>query len=399
MAPTADDFRARLRAAWARSDAIFSWIAPEALLDRPIALRHPFVFYLGHLPAFAWNQIAKGVLGRGALDAGFDVLFERGIDPADETAAATTVRAAWPERAAIERYRDRVREAILAAVDGVLAIGASDVLAERGRVLSLVLEHEWMHHETLLYMVQALRHDRKRPPPGWDATLAPSPIEGSSAPRPISPGRVVLGARFEEVDFGWDNEFPETPVDVAAFEIDAVPVRNAAFARFVDAGGYARRELWDAEGWAWRERAGMAAPIGWSGEGVKRRVRALFADVPWAKARDWPASVSYAEATAFARFVGRRLPTEPEVRRAAAAFDVAGNGWEWTSTPFAPFPGFTAWARTYPGYSADFFDGRHRVLLGHSFATEPALRRPSFRNWFQPHYPYVFSKFRTVRET
>ena len=76
--------------------------------------------------------------------------------------------------------------------------------------------------------------------------------------------------------------------------------------------------------------------------------------------------------------------------------DLVGDGWEWTETPFGPFDGFQAWARTYPGYSKDFFDGKHFVLLGASWATDHALIRRSFRNWFQPHYPYVFSKFRTV---
>jgi formylglycine-generating enzyme required for sulfatase activity len=73
-----------------------------------------------------------------------------------------------------------------------------------------------------------------------------------------------------------------------------------------------------------------------------------------------------------------------------------GNGWEWTLSPFAPFPGFEPMPR-YPGYSADFFDGRHFVLRGGSWATDAALLRPGFRNWFQPHYPYVFSKFRCAR--
>jgi formylglycine-generating enzyme required for sulfatase activity len=76
--------------------------------------------------------------------------------------------------------------------------------------------------------------------------------------------------------------------------------------------------------------------------------------------------------------------------------DLIGNGWEWTTSPFAPFPGFTAWARTYPGYSADFFDGHHKIILGGSWATDLALSRRSLRNWFQPHYPYVFATFRTV---
>ena len=142
VATSADGFRERFREAWARTDEIFSWVAPDALLERPIALRHPFAFYLGHLPAFAANQILSGVLGRPPLDAALGTLFERGIDPADEAHAAKSRRDSWPERATIEAYRDRVRAAVLDAVDDLLAIGPRDVLAGRGRVLRLVLEHE-----------------------------------------------------------------------------------------------------------------------------------------------------------------------------------------------------------------------------------------------------------------
>jgi gamma-glutamyl hercynylcysteine S-oxide synthase len=138
----------------------------------------------------------------------------------------------------------------------------------------------------------------------------------------------------------------------------------------------------------------------------------------------WPVYVSHAEASAYARWKGRRLMTEPEFHRAAegaaaghhdfAGFDpvavgsypgtasrwgvhdLIGNGWEWTSTVFAPFEGFVP-MRSYPEYSADFFDGRHYVMKGASPATAAELVRPSFRNWFRANYPYVYAKFRTAR--
>jgi iron(II)-dependent oxidoreductase len=147
---------------------------------------------------------------------------------------------------------------------------------------------------------------------------------------------------------------------------------------------------------------------------------------------DTPVYVSQAEASAYARWKGRRLMTEPEFHRAAygsrdgvaataqapegfydfagfdpvpvgafppspfGAFDLVGNGWEWTSTVFAPFGGFVPMA-SYPEYSADFFDRQHYVLKGASPATARELVRPSFRNWFRANYPYVYAKFRTVR--
>jgi formylglycine-generating enzyme required for sulfatase activity len=155
----------------------------------------------------------------------------------------------------------------------------------------------------------------------------------------------------------------------------------------------------------------------------------------------WPVYVSHAEASAFARWSGARLPTEPEFQRAAygtpdgerphpwgfaeatdreGVFDFAswdpqpagsrpkgasawgvedlvGNGWEWTGTPFAPFPGFEA-MRSYPEYSADFFDGAHLVMKGASPATARELLRPTFRNWFRARYPYVYATFRCVKD-
>jgi formylglycine-generating enzyme required for sulfatase activity len=245
------------------------------------------------------------------------------------------------------------------------------------------------------------------------------------------------------VPFAWDNELDAHEVDVAAFSIDAVPVRNAEFAEFVTAGGYARREWWEPDDFAWAARRGAARPHAWVEVGGRRAVRTLAGEVPFDEAADWPVQVSYAEAAAYARWRGAALPTEAQVHRAAygtpdggvrahpwgegppgpergnfglarwapapvgsrpagaSAFGVhelVGNGWEWTRTPFAPHPGFRPWARTYPGYSRDFFDGRHRVLLGGSFATDATLLRRSFRNWFQTRYPYVFSKFRCVEE-
>jgi formylglycine-generating enzyme required for sulfatase activity len=140
---------------------------------------------------------------------------------------------------------------------------------------------------------------------------------------------------------------------------------------------------------------------------------------------DWPVYVSHEAATAYARWKGRRLMTEAEFHRAAegatpghADFagydpvpigshpattsrwgieDLIGNGWEWTSSVFGPFPGFAPMA-SYPEYSADFFDGQHYVLKGASAATARELIRPSFRNWFRGNYPFVYAKFRTVGE-
>ena len=419
-----------LEDAWKRTDRIFGFVADQALLARPIPLRQPFLFYVGHLPAFAWNHLGRGGLELPAFAPGLDALFEAGIDPPDDAEPARHDDAAlWPSLDRVLDYRDRVRSHLRAVLE-------KPALAE---ILPMVLEHELMHHETLLYMVQQLPAASKRPP----AEITAAPVTNAASPKRvrIPAGTAHLGASSDE--FLWDNERPEYDVHVEVFEIDALPVTNREFREFVAAGGYAERRHWTEDAWRWLQHTRHAMPHGWSAASGDWRVVTLFGDVPFNVAAEWPAGVTHCEAHAFTRWSGSRLPSEPEFHRAAfatpdsglrahpwgdaapapeqanlslhqwgpvpvgshplgtSAFGVqelVGNGWEWTETPFRPFPGFQPLER-YPGYSTNFFDDRHFVMLGGSWATDPRLVRRSFRNWFQPHYPYVFTKFRRVYST
>ncbi len=294
-----------------------------------------------------------------------------------------------------------------------------------------------MHHETLLYMFHRLPADAKRRPPGY------RPVVGGDPPPPaeveIPAGTATLGADPDRTRFAWDNELDPCTVDVPAFAIDVHDVSNRDYLEFVEAGGYADPSLWTPENWTWRERTGLRHPSFWVRRGGRWSWRALFDEIPLPLA--WPVYVSHAEADAYARWKGKRLPTEAEYHRAAfgmpgggerllpwgdappavahgnfglqhwdpvpvgafpagaSAFgvhDLIGNGWEWTSTVFAPFPGFTP-TPSYPRYSADFFDGGHYVMKGASPATAPELVRRSWRNWFRPRYPYPYATFRCVR--
>ena len=216
-----------LEAAWARSDALFGLLQPEALFAQPIPLRHPFVFYLGHLPAFAVNQVLRGVLEEQGLDAELDELFERGIDPHSAAAAAACTPAAWPDPARIAAYRAEARARVRAAVPRLEACDPDDPLAAGLRVLHLVLEHELMHHETLLYMLAELDAASKTRP-----TLAPGLVTGPGPDMEIvaiPAGTVTLGAHFDALPFGWDNEFPEHRVSVPRFAIDRYPVTVEQF--------------------------------------------------------------------------------------------------------------------------------------------------------------------------
>jgi ergothioneine biosynthesis protein EgtB len=424
----------------ARSRQLFDLLDPAAYYTRPIALRNPIVFYEGHLPAFSVIALLKRGLGHPGVDARMERLFERGIDPdsVDHAVPRSGAETVWPSRDEVLAYGSRADEAILDA----LAHAEFDVMGEdhramrRGEALFTALEHEAMHQETLLYMWHRLPHVQKRPPHGLRYE------RGAAAPARrtvrIPAGRATLGADRAAIVFGWDNEFDEHVVDVAAFEIDVDSVTNGDFLEFLDAGGYQKRELWSDAGWQWREQEGVTHPAFWLREGTRWHWRGMFEYIELPDS--WPVYVSFEEAAAFARWRGRRLPTEAEYHRAAfgtpdgherllpwhdpqvdatrgnfdfaswepvpsgsrpegaSAFgvnDLIGNGWEWTSTVFGPFPGFEAMA-SYPEYSADFFDGQHYVLKGASPATARELVRRSFRNWFRPNYPYVYAKFRTV---
>lgn len=434
----------RFQALWERTDRLFALIAPDAILERPIALRHPFIFYVGHLPAFAWNHVCRGLLGRPSFNARFDEVFDRGIDPdVDDPAkvhAHPEVPAEWPALRDVLEYRDRVRAQILASLDDVGDAPVTEVMAENGRVLLMALEHEQMHQETLLYMLHQLPLSRmirpaRHPDHESGDALRARPIE-------IDAGSATLGADFDGVDFGWDNEFPRVTVPVPAFEIDSTPVTNGEFLEFVERGGYDRQALWSPDDWTWKEQAGLYHPAFWRCRDDERLLRTVVDELPLASVRDWPVYVSLAEARAYARWRGSRLPTEAEFDRAAhgepgggerpfpwgvesptpthgnfhfahwsplpvgsrpsgasawGVHELVGNGWEWTETAFAPLPGFRAFIPGYPGYSADFFDAKHCVLKGASWATDSQLVRRSFRNWYQARYPYVFAKFRCVR--
>jgi len=422
--------RRALERAWERSDRLFALLAESAILAQPIPLRQPFLFYLGHFPAFAWNTLGRRVLGQAALNGSFEQLFERGIDPMGIDAYVPTTT--WPARQEVETYRDQVRSALRSA------LGGSAFPRSGHEIVRMVLEHELMHQETLLYMIHQLPFDQKQRPSGHP----PLPKGRGTAERRVRVpgGRVILGATRGSIPFGWDNEFPTSLAEVSEFEIDATPVRQTEFLRFVEGGGYEERRWWDEEEWASRTRRRIQHPLFWERTQRGWICRTMFESVPLEEVGDWPAYVSAAEAAAYARWKGGRLPTEAEFHQAAysahppsvrpwpwghappttdrGSFDfnawsptpvgshpagasewgvleLVGNGWEWTGSAFAPFEGFERMA-AYPGYSADFFDGQHLVLLGASWATDAQLIRRSFRNWFQPNYPYVFAKFRCV---
>jgi ergothioneine biosynthesis protein EgtB len=420
-----------------RSAGIFASVRPDAYYDRPISLRNPICFYEGHLPAFSVNTLVRRGLGEKGIDSRLERVFERGIDPEDACGVPGSTEAGWPDRGAILGYAEEADRLVERAIEEKDIEREDNPVLARGLALFTVLEHEPMHQETLAYMWHRLPYEKKIRPAG----VRP-PVTGGEPPAPervrIPAGRATLGAERDSIPFGWDNEFPFRVVDVPAFEIDVYDVTNRDFLEFCEAGGYSREDLWSPEGWQWRVESGTEHPLFWERENGRWLWRGMWERVPLPPA--WPVYVSQAEASAYARWRGGRLPTEAQFHRAAygtpeglersypwgeeapdesrgnfdfrrpdpvpvgsqpagssawGVQDLVGNGWEWTSTLFGGFPGFEPMA-SYPVYSTDFFDGKHFVMKGASPVTAKELLRRTFRNWFRGNYPYVYATFRCV---
>ena len=433
---TAGALHAALTNARRTTDALFDIVRTDSLYERPIAERHRIVFYIGHLEAFDRNLLKGRLLPLSDSSADLDRLFAFGIDPVGG-GLPTDQPSDWPALARVREYvrqvRDEVDEGLARIADRSITSGEFSA----GLLLNVAIEHRLMHAETLAYMLHRLPYDRKNGP-ARIASLAPVPA--GSAMIEIPAGPATLGLARNSGTFGWDNEFERHLVAVPAFAIDRYKTTNSEYLEFIHAEGYQRREFWSDADWEWKEANGISHPAFWEkrGDGAEFFWKGMFDAIPLPL--DWPVYVSHAEASAYARWVGKSLPTEGQWQRAAygsidgqsrkypwgshsadasrgnfdfanwdpvsvaahpagaSAFgveDLLGNGWEWTSTVFAPFSGFQPFP-FYPGYSADFFDGKHYVIKGASARTAACMLRPSFRNWFQPHYQYVYAGFRCV---
>lgn len=420
----------------ARTRELFQMLTPDTYYERPIALRHPIVFYEGHIPAFTLNTLVKRALGRPGIDDALEGLFARGIDPDGDTGGAEHAHG-WPSRDQVQAF---VHEADARALDALATgdlVQPGHPLLDRGAAVFTVLEHEAMHQETLLYMWRELPYECKIRPAEYQLLLDGGPVVSEDVFVPAGPAN--RGADRLAIPFGWDNEFTGVREQVPAFRVERFNVTNGDYLAFIDAGGYQNEAVWDARAWEWLRESSIQQPHFWQRAGDEWLWHGMFELIPLPL--QWPVYVTYAEASAYARWRGRRLPTEAEYQRAAygdpedgraypwgmeapdatrGVFDFAswdpqpvgthpagrsvwglddlvGNGWEWTSEVFAPFPGFVA-SPSYPEYSADFFDGQHYVMKGASVATARELLRPSFRNWFRPRYPHMYATFRCVEE-
>lgn len=339
----------------------------------------PIGWHLGHV---AWQEerwLHRKVWGRAPLEPAFDELFDSFRSPKGDRCKRL------PPLNEIRAYAAQVREHTLRlAGEG----GASELLRD-GWVFRFLAEHELQHAETIA-IVRLLA----RLPLRNVSEPAPAPA-GAEGWLEFPAGTFEMGSPAPLI---WDNEGPPHRVELSAFRISRRPVTNREWLGFMRAGGYERREWWSTEGWAFVRERRIEAPLHWELRTEPLRCFSLRGWVPLHP--DQPvAHVSWYEAEAYARYAGARLPTEAEwecaarsvgkvrgksrvVETAPADVGFLGKVWEWTASPFAPYPNFRI--GPYQGYSRPWFGEGHRVLRGGSDLTHPEVARPTFRNWLEP---------------
>lgn len=419
MSVDLDEIKARLQAVRERTLLLMSPLSPEAMHRQVDEIMSPPVWDLGHIAAQEELWLVRGLLGRESMFPDHEAIYD----------AALTPRSA---RGDIELLNESACLDYLAAVrtGALLALETTDLgpdapeLTRDGYVFEMIAEHEAQHTETLLQALKLLPAGSYVPPVRQPV---PAVAEAPGGWTAVDGGTFTMGA--PDRGFAYDCERPRHTVEIAPFEIGRHPVTNAAHAAFVADGGYARSEFWSADGWAWRRRLAVEAPLFWErdGEGgwLERdyeRREPIVAERP-------VCHVSWFEAEAHARWAGARLPTEAEWERAAEGADadiaagatldqltfapapsgsrpdtaarsgarqLIGDVWEWTSSSLDGYPGFRAFP--YREYSEVFFDGGHRVLRGGAWATQPHAIRTTFRNWDLPQRRQIFAGIRLARD-
>ncbi|MEB3232190.1 MAG: 5-histidylcysteine sulfoxide synthase [Leptolyngbyaceae bacterium] len=429
---------------WALEEALMkSLVDDETFYLNPDPLRNPLIFYLGHSAVFYINKLMRVGLMAQRINPDYEVLFEIGVDPStpeELEAAIQTIQ--WPDVDAVWHYRDLAKEAIATTIRQAkltLPIHQQHPLW----AFLMGIEHSRIHFETSSMLIRQLPPDRLKRPANWTyaPTVAHTPPSTDGMIR-IPGGTVNLGKPQNAPTYGWDSDYGHRSVDVAPFWVSPFLVTHREFLAFVEAGGYGNPAYWDEPAWDWVQQQQVQHPKFWrlaplpqtpssASSSGSYRYRAMFDDIDLPL--DWPVEVSHYEAIAFCRWKGDgvRLLTEAEWNRALAlqgnhpsentynlyyrwgspcvvgwteqtqasgdrVYDLRGNVWEWLGDPFAPLPGFQPHS-LYEDYSQPFFDNRHYLMVGGSWASTGAYASAQCRNWFRPYF-YQHVGFRIARD-
>jgi iron(II)-dependent oxidoreductase len=428
-----------LRRARGRTLDLLAPFDDAALTAQHSPLMSPLVWDLAHIAHYEELWLVRELGVGAATDPRFDDVYDAFKHPRAERPSLDLLDPAGA-RAFGATVRDRVTDAAIpptgeARVDALLAADF---------VYRMVVRHEHQHVETMLATIQLMD----------DPTVAAGPPSGRASARPDAVGREVLvpaGPFVMGTDsdpWAYDNERPAHAVELPAFAIDATPTTNGQYVEFVEAGGYDDPQHWTEAGWKWRQEAALEHPEFWTRRADGWSRRRYGRDEPLVPLEPVQ-HVCWYEADAFARWAGKRLPTEAEWEKAASwdaaagdgvkrpvpwsadadpagasataalwhdgrrfgpdevgaypagaspygALDLLGGVWEWTATDFTGHPGFTSFP--YREYSEVFFGAEYKVLRGGSWATHPLAVSTTFRNWDFPVRRQIFSGFRCARD-
>jgi len=416
-------------------------VSPVTDLDLRIQhnpLMSPVVWDLGHIAHFEDVWLVQNIESGGSGTEGLSGIFDPFSNP-------RAVRGGLPLptiddcRRLLAEVRARTL-AKLAEVD----LDSDRPLLRDGYVYHMVAQHEYQHNETILQTLQLKQGEAYHPARRIPLPEA-RPLEGETACDPLGnmvrfPGGMVEIGTDDQAE-AYDNERPLNRQRIRPFWIDQAPVSNGQYLKFIAAGGYERPEFWSEAGWAWRTREKLVAPMYWHREADQWRTRYMDRVTP-VDPEVPVCHVCYYEAEAFARFAGKRLPTESEWEAAASwdpasgakqkfpwgnqeptpelanldqlgfepapigaypknlspigCYGMIGDVWEWTSSDFSGYPGFQSFP--YREYSEVFFGAEYKVLRGGSWATRPGAIRNTFRNWDYPIRRQIFSGFRCARD-
>jgi iron(II)-dependent oxidoreductase len=400
------------------------------LLAQHSRLMSPLVWDLAHVGNYEEQWLLRAAAGRDALRPELDPIYDAFEHPRAERPTLPLLHTTEAGS-----YIGQVRRRVLDALAD-LRLDNDQPLLAGGLVFGMVVQHEHQHDETMLATHQLRRGDPALPV--TDELPAPQALV-TAAEVLVPEGPFVMGCSDDA--WAYDNERPAHEVHLPSYWIDTVPVSVADYLRFVEDGGYDQQRWWTEAGWEWRDASGKRTPAFWFHEGgswLRRRfgrVEPLPGDEP-------VQHVCWHEASAYARWAGRRLPTEAEWEKAASwdpatstkrrfpwgseapgperanlgqvryrptargsfpagasaygALQLLGDVWEWTSTEFTGYPGFSSFP--YREYSQAFFGDGYRVLRGGSWATDPSACRATFRNWDLPIRRQIFAGFRTARD-
>ncbi|MBY8885688.1 ergothioneine biosynthesis protein EgtB [Streptomyces sp. PTM05] len=413
-----------------RTHHLTTCVDEQDLIAQHSPLMSPLVWDLAHIANQEELWLLRGVGGREAIRPDIDPIYDAFEHP---RSARPTLPLLSPGEA--RGYASEVRGRVFDLLETTALRG--DRLVEAGFAFGMIAQHEQQHDETML-----ITHQLRRGPAALTAPEPPpAPADAALLPREvlIPGGPFTMGTSTEP--WALDNERPAHQVDVAPYFLDTTPVTCGDYQRFIADGGYRDRRWWAPEGWEMVRRHDLEAPLFWSGDG-RRWLRRRFGEVEPVPEAEPVLHVSWYEADAYARWAGRRLPTEAEWEKAArhdpatgrsrrypwgdadptperanlgqrhlrpapagsypqgaspyGVRQLIGDVWEWTASDFRPYPGFEPFP--YREYSEVFFGPEYKMLRGGAFSVDPVACRGTFRNWDYPIRRQIFAGFRTARD-